>query len=134
MMIVSFALASAALGTGQLASVQLVVVLELPMTIIGGSLLFGTRLSTRTWVSIAAMTAGVIGLLALLAPRPGPAKTITPTLWILTSAANIGAVLVLFMAGRASSRPAARASLPGEGGGLLLRPAAASTTGQTRAV
>lgn len=132
LMIVSFALASAALGTGQLASVQLVVVLELPMTIIGGSLLFGTRLSMRTWVAIAAMTIGVIGLLALLEPRPGPAKTITPTLWILTSAANIGAVLALFLAGRATSRPAARACLLGMAAGFCYGLTAAYTKGMTQ--
>jgi hypothetical protein len=36
LMTCSFILASAALGTGQLASVQLIIVLELPMTLIGG--------------------------------------------------------------------------------------------------
>src|SRR5215469_10026392 len=82
MMIISFALASAALGTGQLASVQLIVVLELPMTIIGGAWLLKTPLGTRDWVAIGALTAGVIGLLALLDPRPGPAKPIAPILWM----------------------------------------------------
>ena len=76
MMMVSFALASAALGTGQLASVQLVVVLELPMTIIGGAWLLRAPLGTREWVAIGALTAGVIGLLAastsLLAPIRSP--------------------------------------------------------------
>src|SRR5271168_1879258 len=92
MMIVSFALASAALGTGQLASVQLVVVLELPMTIIGGSLLFRTPLSARTWIAIGLLTAGVIALLALLDPKAGPPQTIAPITWIIMSAANIGAL------------------------------------------
>ena len=68
MMIVSFALAAGALGTGQLASVQLVVILELPMTIIGGSWLLKSRLSRREWLAIAMMTGGVIVLLGNASP------------------------------------------------------------------
>ena len=129
LMIISFALASAALGTGQLASVQLVVVLELPMTIIGGALLFRGRLSVTECVAIAAMTGGVIGLLVLLHPRPGPPATISPALWILTSAANIAAVVILFLAARAHPRPATRAVLLGIATGWCYGLTAAFTKG-----
>lgn len=131
LMTVSFILASAALGTGQLASVQLVIVLELPMTLIGGSLLLGTRLAVRDWVAVAAMTAGVIGLLALLHPRPGPTTVVPATFWILGSAANGGAVLALFLAARAHPRPAARASLLGVAAGFCYGLTAAYTKGMT---
>ncbi|HTS96083.1 MAG TPA: DMT family transporter [Streptosporangiaceae bacterium] len=129
LMIVSFALAAAALGTGQLATVQLIVVLELPMTIIGGALLFGTRLRARDWAAIALMTGGVIALLALLDPRPGPATAISPAVWLLGSAANIGAVVILFLAARAHPAPAARASLLGMATGLCYGLTAAYTKG-----
>jgi drug/metabolite transporter (DMT)-like permease len=129
LMIISFALASAALGTGQLASVQLVVVLELPITIIGAALLFRSRLSVRECVAIAAMTGGVIGLLVLLHPRPGPPATIGPAVWILASAANIAAVVTLFMAARAHPRPATRAALLGIATGLCYGLTAAFTKG-----
>jgi drug/metabolite transporter (DMT)-like permease len=129
LMILSFALAAAALGTGQLASVQLVVVLELPMTIIGGTLVLGTPLGTREWLAIGALTLGVIGLLALLDPRPGPAKPVPPMLWILASAANIGAIVGFFLAGRTHSKPAVRASLLGVATGLGYGLAAAYTKG-----
>ena len=131
MMIVSFALASAALGTGQLASVQLVVVLELPMTIIGGALVLRTALGTREWVAIGALTAGVIGLLALLDPKPGPAKPASPMLWMMTSAANIGAIVVLYLAARAHPKPAVRASLLGVATGLGSGLTAAYTKAMT---
>jgi len=131
MMIISFALASAALGTGQLASVQLVVILELPMTVIGGALLFHTRLGVPAWVGIAAMTSGVIGLLAVLDPRAGPPRGITPALWILPSAANIGAVAVLYLAAKAHSTPAVRALLLGLASGLCYGLTAAYTKGMT---
>ncbi|HET9896563.1 MAG TPA: DMT family transporter [Streptosporangiaceae bacterium] len=129
MMIVSFALAAAALGTGQLASVQLVVVLELPMTIIGGALLLRTPIGPREWLAIAALTVGVIGLLALLEPRPGPEKAIAPILWITMSVANIGALVVLFLAARSRSKPAVRASLLGVATGLGYGLTAAYTKG-----
>ncbi len=129
MMIISFALASAALGTGQLASVQLIVVLELPMTIIGGAFLFRTPLDTRTWIAIGMMTAGVIALLALLDPRPGPAKAIAPVTWITMSAANLGALIVLFIAARAHPKPTVRASLLGIATGLGYGLTAAYTKG-----
>jgi drug/metabolite transporter (DMT)-like permease len=129
MMIISFVLASAALGTGQLASVQLVVVLELPMTIIGGSLLFRTPLEARTWIAIGMLTVGVIALLALLDPKSGQAKTIAPITWITMSAANIGALAVLVVAARAHSKPAVRASLLGIATGLGYGLTAAYTKG-----
>ncbi len=129
MMIISFAFASAALGTGQLASVQLVVVLELPMTIIGGALLFRTSLDTRTWIAIGMLTAGVIALLALLDPKPGPAKTIAAITWITMSAANVGALVAAVIAARAQKKPAVRASLLGIATGLGYGLTAAYTKG-----
>jgi drug/metabolite transporter (DMT)-like permease len=129
MMAVSFALAAAALGAGQLASVQLIVVLELPMTIIGGALLFRTRLDARTWTAIAMLTTGVIALLALLDPRPGTAEAIAPVTWITMSAANIGACVAFFFAAKATRVPAVRASLLGVATGLGYGLTAAYTKG-----
>ncbi|HXS65812.1 MAG TPA: DMT family transporter [Streptosporangiaceae bacterium] len=133
MMIISFALAAAALGTGQLASVQLVVVLELPMTIIGGALLLRAPLDAREWIAIAAMTAGVIGLLALLDPQPGTARHIAPILWITMSGANVVAIIALFLAARRHSKPAIRASLLGVASGLAYGLTAAYTKGMADA-
>jgi drug/metabolite transporter (DMT)-like permease len=129
LMIVSFILASAALGTGQLASVQLIIVLELPMTLIGGSLILGSRLGRREWISVAAMTGGVIGLLALLDPRAGPEKSISPSLWILASVANVGAIAGLYLAARAHPAPVVRASLLGLAAGFGYGLTAAFTKG-----
>ncbi|HEY3906850.1 MAG TPA: DMT family transporter [Streptosporangiaceae bacterium] len=133
MMIISFALAAAALGTGQLASVQLVVVLELPMTIIGGAVLLHSPLGAREWIAISAMTAGVIGLLALLDPQPGPARQIAPVLWIAMSAGNFAAIVGLFLAARRHSKPAIRACLLGVASGLGYGLTAAYTKGMADA-
>jgi drug/metabolite transporter (DMT)-like permease len=129
LMTVSFALAAAALGTGQLASVQLVIVLELPLTLIGGSWLLGTRLAVRDWAAIAAMTGGVIGLLALLNPQAGATTAVGPTLWILGSAANGGAVIVLYVAAKAHPRPVTRTALLGIAAGFSYGLTAAFTKG-----
>src|SRR5215469_14170619 len=133
MMIISFALAAAALGTGQLASVQLVVVLELPMTIIGGAWLLRAPLGLREWIAIAALTGGVIGLLALLDPRPGPPRPIAPALWIMMSVANVAALVALYLAAKAHPKPAVRASLLGTACGLGYGLTAAYTKGMADA-
>jgi hypothetical protein len=78
-MILSFESASAAPRTGHLASVQLVIILELPLTLIGGSWMLGGRLGRREWRAAAAMTAGAVGVLAVLDPRPGPNDSEAPT-------------------------------------------------------
>lgn len=129
LMTLSFILASAALGTGQLASVQLIIVLELPMTLIGGSLILGTRLAVRDWVAVGVMTAGVICLLALLDPRQGAPKAIPPFEWIMASVANLGAIVVLFLAARTHPAPSVRAGLLGLSAGFGYGLTAAFTKG-----
>lgn len=128
-MTVSFILASAALGTGELASVQLVIVLELPLTLIGGSWLLGSRLAARDWASIAIMTGGVIAVLALLHPQPGPTTGIPAIQWILGAAANGGAVVVLYLAARAHPGATTRAALLGVACGFSYGLTAAFTKG-----
>lgn len=134
-MIVSFVVSAAALGTGEIAAVQPVIVLELPMTLIGGSMLLGGRLGRREWAAVAAMTAGVIGLLVALDPHAGSSASARPLAWIIGSAANGGAVLALFFAaryvGRRPGREAAEAALLGVGAGLGYGLAAAYTKGLT---
>jgi len=129
LMTTSFILASAALGFGELASVQLIIVLELPMTLIGGSLILGTKLAVRDWVAVAVMTAGVICLLALLHPRPGAPKVIPPVEWIMAALANVGVIVILFLAARAHPAPAARAGLLGLASGFGYGLTAAFTKG-----
>src|SRR6202000_714696 len=66
-----FLLQASALGTGPLSVVEAVLVLELPFTLILASRLFRQRLGLREWLPAAAMTAGLAGLLYLLAPFGG---------------------------------------------------------------
>ena len=107
LMLASFVLAAAALGTGQLAAVQLIVILELPLTLIGSVCFLGSQLTGRDWAAIATMTAGVMGLVVLLDPRPGPGGPVPATVWLAGSAANAVVVAALYAGARAQRRPAA---------------------------
>ncbi|HET8700293.1 MAG TPA: hypothetical protein VFL97_01310, partial [Nitrococcus sp.] len=51
-----------ALAFGPLATVQTVVILELPFTLIGASWFLGSKLRWRDWFYIGVMTAGTAGL------------------------------------------------------------------------
>jgi drug/metabolite transporter (DMT)-like permease len=129
LMTLSFILAGVALGTGELASVQFIVILELPLTLIGGSWMLGARLGRREWAAVATMTAGVLGLLAILDPRAGGSSNVAPILWILASAANGGAVIAVFLVARAQPSAAVQAALLGVAAGLGYGLTAAFTKG-----
>ena len=129
LMTLSFVFSSAALGTGQLASVQLIIILELPLTLIGGSWALGRHLGIREWLATAAMTAAAIGLLAILHPRPGTAGSVPPLLWILASAANGAAIIALFLSAKARTSGGAQAALLGMAAGLGYGLTAAFTKG-----
>jgi drug/metabolite transporter (DMT)-like permease len=129
LMTLSFILAGVALGTGELASVQFIVILELPLTLIGGSWVLGARLGRREWAAVAAMTAGVLGLLAILDPRAGGSGNVAPILWILASAANGGALIAVFLVARAQPSAAVQAALLGVAAGLGYGLTAAFTKG-----
>jgi drug/metabolite transporter (DMT)-like permease len=113
LMLTSFVLAAAALGTGQLATVQLIVILELPMTLVGSALYLGGHLAPRDWAAIAAMSAGVIGLLALLDPEPGTGEPGSAVVWLAGAPANAAVIAALYAAAKSQRQPAARAALLG---------------------
>ena len=60
-----------ALSIGAVAQVQLIIILELPFTLVLASIVLGGPLNTREWTAIAAMTVGVALLLYMLEPRGG---------------------------------------------------------------
>ena len=118
LMLTSFVLAAAALGTGQLATVQLIVILELPLTLVGSALFLGGQLPPRDWTAIVVMTAGVIGLLVLLDPQPGHGAPESAVVWLAGSAANLAVIAGLYLAAKAQRRPAVRSALLGIAAGF----------------
>lgn len=131
LMFLSFIFSAVALGTGQLATVQILIILELPMTLIIGARILHGRITAQEWTGTAAMTAGVIGLLVLLDPRPGPGRAVGPAQWILGSAVSAGVIAILFLAARAGRGPARQAALLGAASGLGYGLAAVYTKGFT---
>jgi hypothetical protein len=117
LMCLSFVFSAVALGTGQLAAVQLLIILELPMTLIIGARILHGRITAQEWAGAAAMTAGVIGLLVLLDPRPGPGRSVGPTQWIPSvAAAPDGTVYVAFEDNKSSSSGAIGVARSRDGG------------------
>ena len=60
-----------ALGLGSLAAVETIITLEVPLTLLVASRVFGTRLGRTEWTGILVMTGGMALLVTMLAPRPG---------------------------------------------------------------
>lgn len=120
---VGFLLQASALGSGQLAVVEPVLVLELPFTLIFASRVFRQRLGRRGWRPAAAMTAGLAGLLYFLAPSTGGPPRVHWYGWLAGVGGNLLLVGFLVVAARRGSFRAA-----------LLAVAAGSTFGLTAAL
>ncbi len=101
-----FLLQATALGFGELATVEPILVLELPLTLILASRVFGQQMRWQEWGFAAAMTAGLGGLLLLLSPSAGRNGGVQWWGWALGVSLNVLLVLVLVMFGR--REPAAR--------------------------
>ncbi len=68
---IGFVLQATALGFGELATVEPILVLELPLTLILAARIFGKSLHRREWGAAVAMTLSLGALLFLLAPSAG---------------------------------------------------------------
>jgi drug/metabolite transporter (DMT)-like permease len=98
--IAGFLLQAAALGTGELAAVQPVLVLELPATLVLASRVFGSRLGRREWATAVTMTAGLAGLLYFLSPSAGHTTNVRWYVWTVGVGANLAVIAVLLAWGR----------------------------------
>lgn len=130
-----FLLQATALGTGELAVVEPILVLELPATLILASRVFGSRLGWREWVPAAVMTAGLAGLLYALSPSAGRSASVPWYVWAVGIGINLalaGTLVAWARRGRLGRR--------GEGGGsgarraALLGAAGGATFGLTAAL
>ena len=92
----SFLLQAGALSTGELASVQPIITLELPLTLLGARIALGAELHRQEWTAIFLLTAGLAGLVGFLQPHGGSSQA-SATAWTtggFISAALISALVV----------------------------------------
>ncbi|GAA1138979.1 DMT family transporter [Streptomyces javensis] len=85
-----------ALATGSLAAVQPIFILELPLALVIGGMVFHVGLSRKAWLCVACIVAGLALVLLSLAPTGGREQV--PGIWWLPALAvtgGLGAALVL---------------------------------------
>lgn len=95
-----------ALSMGELAAVQPVLILELPLAVVGSAVLFDVRLRRRDWVAVGLLTLGLAVLVVCLHPVGGDPMALSGIAW----AAGL-TTLGLFVAGLALGARWARDNL-----------------------
>jgi len=119
LVMVSFVLQAWALHLGQLAVVQPIIILELPLTLLFGARVFHARVGWRGWAATGLLTAGVGAVLAGLAPRPSAGAHPTSAGWLLGVSVNLAVIAAVAAAGR-HLRGDRRAALWGVAAGLCF--------------
>jgi drug/metabolite transporter (DMT)-like permease len=130
-MLASFLLQAAGLGLGTLAAIEPLLVLELPLTLIGGRYFLGGHLGRREWSAIAVMTAATIGLIGFLDPAGGGGTRVGWLVWLVAIAITAAPVGAAFQVARRSQSAGRRAGVLGIGAGLSFGLAAALIKGMT---
>lgn len=116
-MFAEFGLHALALSFNTVSMVQLLVVMELPFTLILSQVILGGRLKVREWSAIAAMALGVVVLLLTLSPHGGHSGSVTGFHWVLGLVVTVAAVAGILVAAR-WARPVARTALAGIAAGM----------------
>lgn len=128
---VGFGLQALALHGGQIATVEPILIVELPITLLLGSAMFKVRLTLRDLGAAVMMSAGLALLLLAGAPSGDSPGRISAWEWVLTIVAicAAGAALVSagWRAGRGNQRAALWATAAGAGFGLAAALMKAST-------
>ncbi|MGH9106319.1 MAG: DMT family transporter [Acidimicrobiales bacterium] len=127
----SFLFQAVALGTGELAAVQPIIVFELPLTMVAGKLFLGSEMHLREWGAIALLTAGLGGLVGFLDPHGGTSSA-SIVKWLAGAGGTALLIAVAVVAGL-KHRGQVRAGLFGAAAGVTFGLTAAfmkSTTGE----
>ncbi|HEY2793986.1 MAG TPA: DMT family transporter [Micromonosporaceae bacterium] len=103
-MVASFILQAVALGLGTLSSVETIITLEVPLTLLFASRVFKTRLGRPEWSGILVMTGAMIGLLAVLDPRPGNEGDVSHMTYALAGGATAATIAALVIASKRGHR------------------------------
>lgn len=103
-MVASFVLQAIALSLGQLSAVEPIITLEVPLTLLVASRVFGRRIGNAEWVGIWAMTIGMIALIAALDPQPGDEVDVSNAMYAVAGGATALFIVVLLLASTRGNR------------------------------
>ncbi|MDT4980902.1 MAG: hypothetical protein QOG07_2781 [Pseudonocardiales bacterium] len=103
-LVASFVLQAVALGLGELSSVEPIITLEVPLTVLVASRVFGGRVGRVEWTAIFVMTAGMITLLAALNPQPGDETHVDHVTYVLAGGGTAATIVALVLASRRGSQ------------------------------
>jgi drug/metabolite transporter (DMT)-like permease len=126
-----FLLQAAALGSGPLATVEPILIVELPLTLLIGSVAFRVRLHSREWTATLAITLGLIALLYALSPTGSERAGLAWYAWVIGIGANVAVIVALVIAalrGGSARRSALLGVATGAGFGLTAALIKAVTT------
>ena len=99
----SFVLQAVALGLGQLSAVEPIITLEVPLTLLVASRVFGVRLGRTEWTGIMLMTAGMIALVTVLDPKPGNETTVAHLTYVVAGGATALTIATLVLVAQRGS-------------------------------
>ena len=102
-MVASFVLQALALSIGELSVVEPFVAMELPLTLLLASVVFRERLGTREWVNFVIMTAGLVLLVAALAPEDGDPGAVSNVTYAAAGGATAFTILLFYVGARRGS-------------------------------
>jgi hypothetical protein len=103
-MVASFLLQAIALDLGQLSSVETVITLEVPLTLLIASQVFKTSIGRAEWAGIWTLTAGMIILIAALNPQPGNEQNVSHGLYAVAGGCTVGFIVVLIVSAQRGGR------------------------------
>lgn len=126
-----FVLQAVALKLGQLAAIQPVLIVELPLTILLAWRVLGAPLGRRQAISIVAMTVGLAGLLYFLSPSGGGAGGVPVWKWVIGLAIGYGGVTAMVAWARRTGHDMARGAIYGVAAGSGFGLTAALVKGMT---
>jgi len=102
-MVMSFCFQAVALSIGELSAVETIITLEVPLTLLVASKVFGGKLTRHEWTAIGLMTLGMIGLIGALDPKPGDEVHVNGPTYFAAGFGTAGTIIVLIALSRARS-------------------------------